>query len=110
MSDINIKLFAICKYLHELGIATSDNQLSRLMNKSPRYMSWVRATDHDPDIGAMTALYVRLDDLSENAVMRREPDKALQLTRASHELWNIIKEASITRNYHQRKRGNHEQQ
>ena len=103
MNETNQRLFEICRYLYEFGIATSDNQISKLMNKSPRYISWVKASDHEPDIGAMTALYVRLEDIADQALMRREPDKALKLTKVANDLLNVIKEASIMKTYNKRK-------
>jgi len=105
MNETNQKLFDICRYLYEYGIATSDNQISKLMNKSPRYLSWVKASDHEPDIAAMTALYVRLVDIADQALFRREPDRALKITKVAHDLLNVIKEASIAKNYNKRKRG-----
>ncbi len=103
MTELNQKLFEVCHRLFDLGIATSDNHISRLMNKSPRYLSWVKAADHDPDIAAMNTLYLRLDEIYFWKIARGEPGIAIQLNLIANDLWAIIKKASLERTHNARK-------
>lgn len=88
-----------------LGITVSGNDFSRtLLGRSSRYYSWVLATGHEPDLGAMVGLYARLDDLLTNAEIAGDIKRASALDALTSRLWDAIRHKSLTKGPNRRKK------
>ncbi|MEI8395308.1 MAG: hypothetical protein WCF85_11265 [Rhodospirillaceae bacterium] len=83
--------------LKALGITKSDNQASFMMGKSLRYVSWVKATGRNPDIGALVALYYKILALADHSGATGYPDIAEGLEIAARNLNQAIKAAALAR-------------
>ncbi len=102
---MNELLHQTFRELRGLGITTSGNDFSRrLLGKSSRYYSWVLATNHEPDIGAMVGLYSRLDDLITSAEVAGDNARAAALDDLTSQLWDSIRLRSLNRGPNRRKK------
>ena len=93
------------KELSGLGITNSGNDFSRnMLGRSSRYYSWVLATGHEPDLGAMVGLYARIDDLHASAEMAGDIRRATALDDLTTRLWDEIRHQSLTKGPSRRKK------
>ena len=95
MNEMNQVLFEIKRRLENIGLNLSDNQFSGMLSKSPRYISWLRATDHQPALESMVSLYSRLDDLADRYASVGDVATATELDRMATTLWQAIRHASL---------------
>ncbi len=94
----------IYKELRGLGITVSGNDFSRnMLGRSSRYYSWVLATGHEPDLGAMVGLYARIYDLFTSAEMAGDMKRATVLDDMTTRLWDAIRHKSLTKGPNRRK-------
>ena len=92
------------KELRGLGITNSGNDFSRTMlGRSSRYYSWVLATGHEPDLGALVGLYARIDDLCAIAEMTGDMTRATALDGLTSRLWDTIRHQSLVKGPNRRK-------
>ena len=97
MSGLIEILFEIKSKLSSIGICLSDNKFSSLMlSKSSRYISWVRATNHEPSLNCMMSLYSRLGVLGERFEQSGKPKAAKAVNEMAEGLWAAIRLASLT--------------
>ena len=90
-------LFEIKSKLASIGVELSDNKFSRVMlSKSSRYISWMRATGHEPALDCMVSLYTRLDDLNERFEQSGNTKSAKMVNEMAETLWDAIRNASLT--------------
>ena len=90
-------LFEIKSKLGQIGIELSDNKFSSLMlSKSARYISWLRATHHEPSLACMLSLYSRLCVLGERFEQSGKPKAVKQINEMAENLWDAIRHASLT--------------
>ena len=96
MSEMNSILFDIKTRLSGVGINFSDNKFSsHMLSKSPRYISWIRATDHEPALDCMVSLHSRLDDLTEQYTNAGDANTANHISGMAETLWAAIRRASL---------------
>ena len=101
---MNSLFHEIYRELRGLGITVSGNDFSRnLLGRSSRYYSWVLATGHEPDLGAMVGLYSRIDDLCTRAEMAGDMTQAKALDDMTTRLWDAIRHKSLTKGPNRRK-------
>jgi hypothetical protein len=102
---MNELLHEIYKILTALGIAKSGNQFSReLLGRSDRLYSWILATGRAPALDVMLGLYLRLDDLCENAQKDGDANRAKILDGLTTRLWDTIREESLAKGPNRRKK------
>ena len=102
---MNELLYETFKALRELGITNSGNDFSRnMLGRSSRYYSWVMASGHEPDLGAMVALYARLDDLHTCAEVAGDIRLAAALDNMTTRIWESIRHRSLTKGPNRRKK------
>jgi len=90
-------LFETKDKLGKVGIELSDNKFSSLMlSKSSRYVSWLRATNHEPSLTCMLSLYSRLCVLGERFEQSGKPKAVKQINEMADNLWDAIRHASLT--------------
>ena len=98
MSELIRKLFETKKRLQDIGMVMSDNEASSvLLGKSRRYVSWLRATGHEPAIDAMVHFYIKLDDLHEKYSKLQHVRIADKMDRLSTGLWDAIRNEVLKR-------------
>ena len=96
MAELITTLLEIKSKLSGLGIYYSDNQFSReMLSKSSRYISWLRATKHEPALDCMVSLYTKLDDLCDRYERSGNQVTANQIDGMAETLWNAIRRASL---------------
>lgn len=96
MSALSEILFDIKDRLSSVGIKFSDNKFSSLMlSKSPRYISWLRATDHEPALDCMVSLHSRLDDLTVRYTEAGDAHTAYHISGMAETLWAAIRRVSL---------------
>ena len=97
MSKLIEILFEIKSKLASIGVELSDNKFSRVMlSKSSRYISWMKATGHEPALDCMVSLYTRLDDLHHRFEQSGNTKAAKQINEMAEALWDAIRHASLT--------------
>ena len=97
MSELTEILFEIKGKLASIGVELSDNKFSRVMlSKSSRYISWMRATGHEPALDCMVSLYTRLDDLHERFEQSGNTKSATMVNEMAADLWGAIRHRSLT--------------
>ena len=96
MVELITTLLEIKSKLSGLGINYSDNQFSReMLSKSSRYISWLRATKHEPALDCMVSLYTKLDDLCDRYERTGNQATANQIDGMAAVLWDAIRRASL---------------
>jgi len=89
-------LFEIKTRLAAIGIDLSDNKFSLIMmSKSARYISWLRATHHEPSLNCMVSLHSRLGVLSERFEQSGKPKASKAVNEMAEGLWDAIRHASL---------------
>ena len=84
--------------LCRMGLVTSGNDFSRrMLGRSARLYSWIKATDHPPALDVLLGLYARLDDLHDEAHAKGDAITARTLDDLAGRLWTMIREESLTR-------------
>ncbi len=102
---MNELLYQTFAELRGLGITSSGNDFSRnMLGRSSRYYSWVLATGHEPDLGAMVGLYARIDDLHASAEEAGDIRRATALDDMTTRLWDEIRHQSLTKGPNRRKK------
>ena len=97
MSKLIEILFEIKEKLASIGVELSDNKFSRVMlSKSSRYISWMKATGHEPALDCMVSLYTRLDDLHERFEQSGNTKAAKMVNEMAEALWDAIRQRSLT--------------
>ena len=97
MTDLGEALFSVIDEMRRMGYEVSDNRFSELMlAKSKRYVSWLRASNHQPCIEAMINLYVRLDHMSDEFKRAGDIASENEIEAITDRLWDAIREASLT--------------
>ncbi len=103
MAELITTLLEIKSKLSGLGIDYSDNRFSReMLSKSPRYMSWLRSTKHEPALDSMVSLYSKLDDLCDRYEQSGNQATANQIDGMADALWDAIRRASLAQGPKQR--------
>ncbi len=101
---MNELLHQTFKELRGLGITNSGNDFSRnMLGRSSRYYSWVLATGHEPDLGAMVGLYARIDDLCASAEISGDMTRATALDALTSRLWDTIRQQSLVKGPNRRR-------
>ena len=67
-----------------------------MLSKSSRYISWLRATNHEPALGCMVSLYARLDDFHERFEQSGNTKAAKMVNEMADDLWDAIRHRSLT--------------
>ena len=97
MTDLSEALYMVINEMKEIGYDISDNRFSELMlAKSKRYVSWLRASNHEPGIDALVNLYVRLDNMGDEFKQMGDMASANEIDGMTDRLWVAIREASLT--------------
>ena len=103
MAELITTLLEIKSKLSGLGIDYSDNRFSReMLSKSSRYISWLRATKHEPALDCMVSLYTKLDDLCDRFERTGNKSTANQIDGMAAALWDAIRRASLAQGTKQR--------
>ncbi|CAK0744187.1 hypothetical protein CCP1ISM_190008 [Azospirillaceae bacterium] len=96
MNVLNEIIFNAKDRLSCLGIRYSDNRFSTdLLLKSPRYVSWLRSTDHAPAAQAMVSLYSKLNDLAFQYEEAGATATAKQIVDIAEPVWWGLCRASL---------------
>ncbi len=96
MSNMTNRLFETKQQLQELGVVMSDNEYSsKMLGKSSRYVSWLKATGHDPAIDAMVMLYIKLDDLHDKCVVTKRVAMSAIVDDMSTGVWESIRRSML---------------
>ena len=96
MAELSEVLFSVINEMRRIGYDISDNRFSELMlTKSRRYVSWLRASNHQPCIEAMVNLYVRLDKMGDEYKKAGDIASENEIEAITDRLWNSIREASL---------------
>ena len=102
---MNELLYETFKELRRIGITNSGNDFSRnLLGRSSRYYSWVLASGHEPDLGAMLALYARLDDLHTCAEVAGDIQRSNAIDYLTTRIWDSIRHHSLSKGPNRRKK------
>ncbi len=97
MTDLGEALFSVINEMRRIGYGVSDNRFSELMlAKSKRYVSWLRASNHQPCIESMVNLYVRLDHMADDFKNAGDIASEIEIEAITDRLWDAIREASLT--------------
>ena len=97
MTDLSETLYMVINEMRRIGYDISDNGFSELMlAKSKRYVSWLRASNHEPGIDSLVNLYVRLDNMSDEFKQTGDMTSANEMDGLTDRLWDAIREASLT--------------
>ncbi len=110
MNEMTTILFEIKSKLASIGIDLSDNQFSGMLAKSPRYISWIRATNHEPALESMVTLYSKLDDLADRYTTNGDMATASQIDEMATNLWQAIRRASLAQVPPRRRSSIHQKQ
>ena len=95
MTNLSNTLFRTMKDLRDSGFIYTDNSFSNLMCKSPRYISWVRASGHAPSLEPMVCLYVKLDEMKNTYETSGDATTAKEVDCITDYLWDAIRQAAI---------------
>ena len=95
MTNLYNALFRTMKDLREYGFEFSDNSFSNLMCKSPRYISWVKASGHAPALEPMVCLFVQLDEMRNKYEISGDITTAKEVDGITDYLWDAIRQAAI---------------
>ena len=97
MTDLSETLYMVINEMRVIGYDISDNRFSELMlAKSKRYVSWLRASKHEPGIDALVNLYVRLDNMGDEFKQTGDMASANEIDGLTDRLWDAIRQASLT--------------
>ena len=95
MTNLSNALFRTMKDLRENGFVFTDNSFSNLMCKSPRYISWVKASGHAPALEPMVCLFVQLDEMRNKYEASGDTSSAKEVDGITDNLWDAIRQAAI---------------
>ncbi len=95
MTNLSNTLFRVMKELREIGFGFTDNSFSTLMCKSPRYISWVKASGHAPALEPLVCLYVQLDEMRTKYETSGDTSSAREIDGITDYLWDAIRQAAL---------------
>ena len=95
MTNLSDALSMSMDCLRERGFVFTDNQFSNLMGKSPRYISWVKASKHAPALEPMVCLFVKLDEMRNSYEASGDIKTAKEVDDITEILWDAIRQSAL---------------